>query len=86
MATVFVHWVGKLKGDVDSPLHDTEQDIDRWVPEEKPEGATHVATDTFDDEIEVFHGAYKAKTNIGPFKATLGVNIKFKGTVDYWKK
>ena len=85
MAVIFVHWVGTLKGDVDTPLHDDVKEIDQWFPAAKPDGATLIATDEIAEEVEVFHGAYKGSFKIGPFHATLGVNVKFKGKIEYWK-
>ena len=84
MLKVYTHWVGELKGDVNSPLDDTVRREPLWFPEEKPEGAKLLATEVFDEEVVFIRGIWTGKIRVGPIKAAIGVNVKFKGKIEYW--
>jgi hypothetical protein len=75
----------RTEGDVKSPGEDHVEQIDRWFPEKAPEGATLLATSDIAEEAEVFHKVYEVKVKIGPIRATLGIDVKFKGKVEYWQ-
>jgi hypothetical protein len=84
---IYVCWDGELKGDISDrtgTLRDTVRRDPVWFPEEKPDGAKLIATEIFTEEIEVFHGIWKGQLRIAGITGTIGVNVKFKGRVEYW--
>lgn len=84
MATIFHHWTGKLTATA-NPLASGEHPVDLWFPSEKPDRTSLLATDAFTGNSGIFHKVIALTGKIGPIRITLGEDILFSGTIEYWK-
>jgi hypothetical protein len=83
-ATIHQHWVGTITAKESSVGHSEIHPIDAWIPSKAPGGAVSLGTDALADH-EVFHGIAHFKTNLGPIKISVGIDLFFTGTIEYWK-
>ncbi len=91
MANVYIHFNGTTIGK-SNPFQSHSEQIDRWFPEKPTNMDTlnKIATDSVDTEVEIFHKAYDASIglNIGGIlhpHVHIGVDVFYKGTIEYWK-
>ncbi len=84
MATIYQHWTGSLTAR-EEHIHSETNSIDSWFPGPAPAGATKLAEDRFDTPAEVFHGVQHARIRVGPVSVTVGEDVLFQGTVEYFQ-
>ncbi len=84
MTRIYQHWTGNLTAR-EAPVHTETNAIDEWFPSLPPEGATLSATDIFEAPTQVFHGVQHVKLHVGPVQVTIGEDLLFQGTVEYYE-